>query len=57
MSTRRFNWIVLLVGGLIGFSIAAGRVAMGDPSGAVGWLAFGSTLVAGSFVLRRMRLP
>jgi len=55
MASRRFNWIVLLVSGVLFVGIGALEAGSGKPT-AVGWFAFGGALLVGSVLLKRMRL-
>jgi hypothetical protein len=55
--TARFNWIVLLVSGLLMFGIGATGVAAGAADRTTVWFVMGLGLLIGAVVLRRMRLP
>src|SRR5690606_35050808 len=56
-STAWFNWIVLLVSGLLMLGVGATGVAAGAADRAVAWFVIGLGLLLGAVVLRRMRLP
>lgn len=57
MSTRRFNWIILLVGGIALVGVGVAGVIAEAGANTVPWFALGAGLLAGAIVLRRMRLP
>ncbi|MFC5501305.1 hypothetical protein ACFPJ4_03510 [Lysinimonas soli] len=57
MRTRRFNWIVLLVGGVLCVLVGLLDVLSGRAPATVTWFVFGAGLLVGSVILRRMRLP
>jgi hypothetical protein len=57
MNTRRFNWLVLLVGGMICVAVGILGIAAGQEEAAVEWLELGCAFGIGSVVLWRMHLP
>lgn len=57
MNTRRFNWIILMVGGLIMVGIGSAGILAGGGTATVPWFALGAGFLVGGLALRRMRLP
>ncbi|MDH6181419.1 hypothetical protein M2152_001601 [Microbacteriaceae bacterium SG_E_30_P1] len=55
--SRRFNWIVLLVGAIVTTGIGVAGVLADDAYEAVPWFVIGICLAGGSVILRLMRLP
>ena len=57
MRTRRFNWVILLIGALICLAVGALGVAAGEAPKTTVWFALGAGFLIGSCILYRMRLP